>query len=69
MITSSEIQTKIAQAIEDSGLELNQIAKEIGVSAKTLLRYVKGERLPRLDTFGKLCKLLNLDAGEILCLR
>ena len=40
-------------------------AKEIGISPATLSRVERGY-LPDLDTFGKICKWLNVNAGEVL---
>ena len=40
-------------------------AKEIGISPATLSRVERGY-LPDLDTFGKICKWLNVDPGEVL---
>jgi transcriptional regulator with XRE-family HTH domain len=40
-------------------------AKEIGISPATLSRVERGY-LPDLDTFGKICKWLNVDAGQVL---
>ena len=44
---------------------LRDVAKEIGVSAATLSRVERGN-LPDLETFGKICKWLKIDPGEIL---
>lgn len=40
-------------------------AKEIGISPATLSRVERGY-LPDLDTFGKICKWLSVDPGEVL---
>jgi transcriptional regulator with XRE-family HTH domain len=44
---------------------VREVAKEIGISHSTLSRVERGF-LPDLDTFGKICKWLNVDPGEIL---
>jgi transcriptional regulator with XRE-family HTH domain len=43
--------------------KLRETAKEIGISAPTLLRVESG-RLPDLDTFGKICRWLQIDPGD-----
>lgn len=45
--------------------KLRETAVEIGISAPTLLRVESG-RLPDLDTFGKICRWLEIDPGEFL---
>lgn len=40
-------------------------AKDIGVSAATLSRVERGH-LPDLDTFGKICRWLEVDPSEML---
>lgn len=44
---------------------LREVAAEIGISAATLSRIEAGKQ-PDLETFSKLCKWLELDAGEVL---
>lgn len=44
---------------------LRDVAAEIGISSATLSRIEAGKQ-PDLETFSKLCKWLNLDAGEVL---
>jgi len=47
------------------GSGIRTIAAKIGVSAATLSRVERGY-LPDLDTFGKLCRWLEIDPGEVL---
>ena len=69
MITLNQIQEKIAQAIKNSGLTQTELSKKLGISQQTVSHYVKGDKLPALDTFANLCAVLDLDANEILCIR
>jgi transcriptional regulator with XRE-family HTH domain len=41
------------------------VAKEIGISHGTLSRVERGY-MPDLETFSKICKWLDIDAGEVL---
>jgi transcriptional regulator with XRE-family HTH domain len=45
--------------------KLREAAADIGISAPTLLRVESG-RLPDLDTFGKICRWLDVDPGDFL---
>jgi|SRR5581483_4264684 len=44
---------------------LREVAKDIGISAPTLMRIESG-RVPDLETFGKVCKWLDVDPGDFL---
>lgn len=46
-------------------LKLREAAKQIEISAPTLLRIESG-RMPDIETFGKVCKWLKVDPGDFL---
>lgn len=60
------IKKRLAAEIKSSGLTTIEIARLIGVSPEMVTQYCTTKKLPRLDTFAKLCKELDLDAGYIL---
>lgn len=68
MITIEKIRERIIEAIKQSGLTQTEISKRLNVSQQTISHYVKGDKMPALDTFANLCKILDLDANELLCL-
>ena len=61
-----KIQTRLRQAIKENGIPQKEIAKEIGVSAQTVSKYMRADILPVLDTLAKLCRLLDVSADYIL---
>ncbi|MBR2480071.1 MAG: helix-turn-helix transcriptional regulator [Clostridia bacterium] len=61
-----DIQIRLREAIKNSSIKQKDIAKEIGVSAQTVSKYMKLDIFPALDTFAKLCKLLDVKADYIL---
>ena len=67
MITLEKIKLKIADAIKQSGLTQTEIAKHLGVQQSNISHYVRGDKMPALDTLAKLCAVLDLDANDILC--
>lgn len=69
MITLSQIQSKIIEAIQESEYNQTQLGKLVGVSQQTISHYLKGDKLPALDTLANLCDVLDLDPYEVLCLR
>lgn len=45
--------------------KLRETAAQIGISAPTLMR-VEGGRMPDIETFGKICRWLEIDPGTFL---
>lgn len=67
MITLEQIQKRLADAIKQSGMSQSEIARRLGVKHPQISCYVHGKKMPALDTFANLCKLLDVDADYILC--
>ena len=67
MITIEEIQKRIIETIRQSGMSQCSIAKALNISQQTISHYVRGDKLPALDTLANLCKLLDVEANYILC--
>lgn len=65
-MTLKEIQLRLREAIKESGVSQKQIAKEIGVSPQTVSKYMREDIFPALDTFAKLCKVLDIKSDYIL---
>ena len=68
MITLEKIKNNIAEAIRQSGKTQTEIGKMVGVSQPTIAHYLKGDKMPALDTFANLCVALDLDPADILCI-
>ena len=62
----SIIKKRLSEELRNSGLTTIEIAKRIGVSPEMITQYCTTKKLPRLDTFAKICKGLDLDANYIL---
>ncbi len=60
------IKKRLSEEIKNSGLSTIEISKRIGVSPEMISQYSTTKKLPKLDTFAKLCKELDLDANYIL---
>ena len=61
-----DIQLRLREAIRQSGIPQKVIAKEIGVSAQTVSKYMCEDVFPALDTLAKLCKFLDVKSDFIL---
>jgi DNA-binding Xre family transcriptional regulator len=60
------LQTLGRKLIEKRGaMGIREAAQEIGVSPATLSRVERGH-MADLETFGKICRWLNVDPGEVL---
>lgn len=60
------IKQRLSEELKNSGFTTIEIAKRIGVSPEMVTQYSTTKKLPKLDTFAKLCKELDLDANYIL---
>ncbi|MBQ6980572.1 MAG: helix-turn-helix transcriptional regulator [Clostridia bacterium] len=60
------IKERLREEIKNSNLTTVEIAKKVGVSPEMITQYMTTKKLPKLDTFAKLCKELDLSANYIL---
>ncbi len=63
---NSIIKERLCEEIKNSNLPYVEIAKRVGVSPEMITQYLTTKKLPKLDTFAKLCKELDLSANYIL---
>ena len=63
---NSIIKTRLSEELKNSGLTTVEIARLIGLSPEMVTQYRTTKKMPKLDTFAKLCKELDLDANYIL---
>jgi len=69
MVKLDQIRKKVAEAIRESGYTQREIANKLGIRQQQISCYANEKKLPALDTLANLCKFLDLDANEILCLK
>lgn len=69
MITITEIQKNLREAIETSTLSKKQIAIKLGVNPSTINKYLHCNKFPAIDTFANLCQIIDVSADEILGLK
>ncbi len=60
------IQENIKAARKAAGVTQKELAETIGVYQKDISRWERGERLPSLEMFVKLCRALDVSADVIL---
>ena len=60
------IKERLSEELKNSGLTTVEIAKKVGVSPEMITQYRTTKKLPKLDTFARLCRELDLDANYIL---
>ncbi len=63
---STMIKARLSEELKRSGLSTVEIARRVGVSPEMITQYSTTKKLPKLDTFAKLCQELDLDANYIL---
>ena len=69
MISLEEIQQPLAEEIRQSGMTQAEIAKRLGIKHQQISCYLKGQKMPALDTFANLCRILDVSSDEILGLK
>ncbi len=60
------IKKRLSEELKNCGLSTIEIARRIGVSPEMITQYKTTKKLPKLDTFARLCMALDLDANYIL---
>jgi len=68
MITIDNIKIRLKETIKHSGKTQKEIAEQIGVSRSQISCYLHNKKMPALDTFANLCKVLDVSADDILCI-
>lgn len=60
------IKERLISEIKSTHLTTIEISKKVGISPEMVTQYITTKKLPKLDTFARLCKELDLDANYIL---
>lgn len=60
------IKERLREELKNCPLSTVEMAKRVGVSPEMITQYMTTKKLPKLDTFAKLCKELDLSATYIL---
>ena len=68
MVTLDQIRERLQAAIKQSGQSQTALAKRLNISQQTISHYIKGDKMPALDTFANLCAVLDVDPAYIRCL-
>ena len=69
MITLEQIRTELQNAIKQSGMTQTELANALGIKQQQISCYLNGQKMPALDTLANICRILDLDANEILCIK
>ena len=66
MITLEQIRNNLQEELKLCGLSQSEIARRLNLSPRTVCHYFHGKKMPALDTFANLCKVLDFDPAQIL---
>lgn len=69
MIEITKIRQRLSETIKQSGKTQTELAKLINIGQSNISHYIKGDKLPALDTFANLCLILDVDPAYILCIK
>ena len=67
MITLDEIRRRLVESIRESGMTQKELARLLHISPATISHYMRGDKLPALDTLANLCRILDVSPSYILC--
>ncbi len=67
MITLEQIRRRLCESIRESGYTQTKLAELLNVSQATISHYLRGDKLPALDTLANLCRILDVSPAYILC--
>ena len=67
MVTIEQIRERLKESIRQSGITQTQLAKLLYISPATISHYMKGDKLPALDTLATLCRGLDISPAYIRC--
>ena len=56
----------LIEAVKTSPLNYAQLASQLGITKATMSMYKHGKALPSLETFDRLCDLLDVSADFLL---
>lgn len=60
------IRKRLIEEIQASKLTTVQIGEKLGIDPSNITQYKNTNKLPSLETFAKLCKIIGADANYIL---
>ena len=63
------IKERLREEIRHSKLSTVEIAARVGISSEMVTQYCTTKKLPSLETFAALCKVLNVSADYMLGLK
>lgn len=66
MITITEIQARLREAIKTAPISKVELAKRLGINQSTVSKYLHLDKYPSLETFANLCEILDVSADDIL---
>lgn len=67
MATLKQIRERLTKAFEPGGSAQTEPAEKLKVSPSTISHYLRGDKMPALDTLANLCLILDVSPAYILC--
>ena len=67
MATLKQIRERLTKAFEPGGSAQTEPAEKLQVSPSTISHYLRGDKMPALDTLANLCLILDVSPAYILC--
>ncbi len=69
MTNGELIKERLLSEISTSHIKQSKLAEMVGVSKSVFSEYKTTKKMPSLETFAKICEVLDLDANYVLGLK
>ena len=57
---------RLYEEIKYNGITTKELAEKVGVTPEMITQYYTTKKLPKLDTFARICKALDVSADYML---
>ena len=61
-----EFRERFAKELNGTGLSITKIGEKVGIDYTLVSHYIKGRKIPSLETFILICRALDLNANYIV---
>ncbi len=67
MVNQEQIKERLTEVLKNCKLSQTELAKQLNIGQSNIAHYIKGDRMPSLETLANLCKVLKVSPEYILC--
>lgn len=65
-MSAKDMGNAIRTRLEENGMMQKELAEKMGSTESSVSKWISGERIPRLDNFFVLAKVLGVESSELI---